>query len=570
MKLDVYSDLRQSTAYASLLDDINRQFLTHADETVLKEASAALLHAKTFEELDEVTGEKLGQLQEETIAVLMACVCGKDVATTRFGDANLTELINTVRRLEYLASITDCREVLESPPTAQIQSKRKGKQPATDEPSGSTKVPVDVLLALLSRGTSLDELEEELIVRVFKVLLFYFMWKVKSLSEEDPYNIAEVDIDDLQERRQNLVLALGRIITSRGHPKECGNDAAGENEPGRIDGMDAVRIAAAGTLLDIYTLFATLQHRVTPGTASANGDVQDVRNENELLTRLVAFSEEMPDDLQRSVLRVFSAAERKFAKAGKRILESSGAEGRESESESEDGGKDKEHDDEEDDEDEETVEESTLLTYEQRLCEYAGRIVLAILGDVVDREKFLKRLARNKLRLGTNFKEVVAHLALVGVEDEAYPAPRKGPGRGVRGGTRAATTPAATTAPEKRGKSNLKSAEEVSSDDEDDEIEEMIVVGTTDAGGDGEGEREGEGRADEPGKSDAGGAEEDAVEPEEAGEGEGEGGAKEDKDEDEDEDEDENEDKDEDEDKDEEQTPPASPPDDEDEEMADA
>ena len=55
MKLDVFQELRQSTAYASLLEEINRQFLTRADESALKEASAAILHAKSFEELDEVT-----------------------------------------------------------------------------------------------------------------------------------------------------------------------------------------------------------------------------------------------------------------------------------------------------------------------------------------------------------------------------------------------------------------------------------------------------------------------------------------------------------------------------------
>ena len=59
MKLDVFQELRQSTPYASLLEEINRQFLTHADESVLKEASAAILHAKSFEELDEVIEQKL-------------------------------------------------------------------------------------------------------------------------------------------------------------------------------------------------------------------------------------------------------------------------------------------------------------------------------------------------------------------------------------------------------------------------------------------------------------------------------------------------------------------------------
>lgn len=450
MKLDIYSDLRQSTAYASLLDDINRQFLSHADESVLKEASAALLHAKSFEELEEVTGEKLGQLQEETVAVLMACVRGRDVATQRLGDGVVTELINTVRRLEYLASITDIREMLESAPNVTITSKRKGGD--TDDSTVNSKVPLGVLLALLNRGTSMDELEEELIVRVLKVLLFYFMWKVKSLSEEDPKDIADIDIDDLQERRQEMILALGRIIASRGE---------GEN---KADEMDAVRIAATGTLLDIYTLFATLQHRVTVSKGEAvNGDISEDGVLGEGLERLVSFSREMPEELQRGAMRVFSEAERKFAKCAKKTLEEP-AEGEEIDSgEPEDEGDERREEDER-----EEGEEATLLTYEQRLCELTGKIVLAVLGDAVNREKFVKRISRNKARLGKNFAEVVRHLVVVESDDEEATS-LAGKKAGRKGGARGRTAQTVVT----------KRAEGESEDGHEDEeiIEDRIVVG---------------------------------------------------------------------------------------------
>lgn len=494
MKLDVYSDLRQSTAYASLLDDINRQFLTHADESVLKEASAALLHAKSFEELGEVTGEKLAQLQEETVAVLMACVRGRDVATQKLGDGVVTELINTVRRLEYLASITDVREMLESVPTATITSKRKGKQAAA---GSANSLPVEVLLALLNRGTSVDELEEELIVRVLKVLLFYFMWKVKAVSEEDPKDITDEDVDALQERRQEMVLAVARIITSR---------SAGE---GNTDGMDAVRIAAAGTLLDVYTLFATLQHRVEiPEPRGANGesaageDDTHADGAGEALTRLVNSSRQMTEGPQTAVLRVFSKAEKKFAKAAGKPLEERGEGEETSDSESEAGPERRESA-----ENEEQEDEATLLTYEQRLCEFTGKIVLAVLGDVVDRERFLKRVCRNEKRLGKNFGEVVGHLIAVGEEGE------EGHHHVAAG---------------KRGKRGPR-AQQHKGDDEEEIIEDRIVVSSK---GDAE-EEEDEDEVEGEGEGEDGAEEEEAGEGEEEhdydhdhdeeGEGEGEG-----------------------------------------------
>ncbi len=56
LNLDVFQELRQdSTAYANLLREIKAQFKGHADQRVLKEASAALLHAQNFENLEETT-----------------------------------------------------------------------------------------------------------------------------------------------------------------------------------------------------------------------------------------------------------------------------------------------------------------------------------------------------------------------------------------------------------------------------------------------------------------------------------------------------------------------------------
>jgi cohesin complex subunit SA-1/2 len=77
--------------------------------------------------------------------------------------------------------------------------------------------------------------------------------------------------------------------------------------------------------------------------------------------------------------------------------------------------------DEDEDEDDEAAEairrtrHDQALILEQRFCELAGKIVLAIIAKVVDasgpqKGKIRERLQRNRGRLGQNFKEVVAYL----------------------------------------------------------------------------------------------------------------------------------------------------------------
>lgn len=379
MKLDVFQELRQSTAYASLLDDINRQFLTHADESVLKEASAALLHAKRFEELDEVTDQKVGQLKDETVTALVNAVRGKDLAKGKFSDASLTELINTVRRLEYIASITNCVEIMETPPATSA----KGKAAA-----GAVVKPIEVLMNLLQRGGSVDELEEELMIRTMKTLEYYFMWKISSISGLD--DIAELDIDELTARREGVMERIGGILDNRSK-------------------VDPVKITAAATLMGLATLFIAAAART--GGKKVDGEEED--ENSEIMAKLGKLGRKLEDPLQDQLLKVFDAVEKTFAKSSHKTLEPDEHAAPE----------DVDSDNEADAETEKT-DESVVLLHEQRLCEYTGKIVLAVLARAVDEKGFKKRLGRNVGRLGPNYREVVAHLE-GGVEE----APKKVPGK---------------------------------------------------------------------------------------------------------------------------------------------
>jgi cohesin complex subunit SA-1/2 len=354
MNLDVFQELRQSAAYSSLLDEINRQFLTHSDEGVLKEASAALMHAKKFEDLEEVTEAKLGQLKDETVNSLGNIVRGKDPATANFSETSLTELINTVRRLEHLSGITDCVEILETP------------FPATPDKAA---IPVDVLLELLKRGVVADELEDELALRTLKALSFYFMWKIAGLNSARNDEIDNEDIDAFVERRDKAVQAMTTILAKR-------------------EDVDNVDITTASTLLQLAATFA----------ASS-------------VPRLAELSKPLDKQTQDQIMTVFDAVEKTFAKSqGKKLEPDEHAE--------------PEDDAEETRSNEDEVDASTQLMLEQRLCEFTSKIVLAALGQVLDPKTWKKRLARNQLQLGSNYKEVINYLDRASV---GRPGVRRGP-----------------------------------------------------------------------------------------------------------------------------------------------
>jgi len=101
LNLEIFQELRQdSTTYASLLDDINKQFLSHADSGVLTEATTTLLHARSFEDLEEVTEAKVQELWDDTTHAVFTIASSPDSLFN-----HLTELSNSVLRIKNLARI---------------------------------------------------------------------------------------------------------------------------------------------------------------------------------------------------------------------------------------------------------------------------------------------------------------------------------------------------------------------------------------------------------------------------------------------------------------------------------
>lgn len=456
-----------ASVYSTLLDDINKQFLTHGNEEVLTEASRALLRAKNYHELGDVTEEKIEELWEETISTFVTLAGDHELTVRGTMSTNVLDAMSkTVSRIARLATISRPIEHLETIP-AQPKSGRKSKA-ATTEP----RSPLECLIALIHHASpspgddpSDASLEDDLALHAASAVSFYMLWSASTLKTdlESVAGLSDAKLEALAASRDAYISALL---------------SAAENRPLHDD----LTITIAGMLLDVHAIMATLR-QIKP---------REPGREDFLVLAL-----EMDKPVQKWVLNVFGATEESFAKKSNRTLEkiavdkktttNGGADEMDLDAEPEDDDDEEEaappadSDDEDNNEEAEAFEgESSQaaaqrkrtqkmqdqLVAEQRLCELSAKIVLAVLGGMMDTSITKKRLERNKKHLGTNFKEVVKHL------EGGAAGTGKGKGKGkvvAKGKAKAKLVPA------KRSEEVVVDDEsEENEDDEDDEGEESL------------------------------------------------------------------------------------------------
>lgn len=382
-------DLRQDSAtYAALLDDINKQFMSHSSDRVLAPASKAILHAKSNGELDDMTEEKVQGLWEDLISTLQTTV--RDAATlTVRGTTDvetLTLISNVLLRIGRLASVSDCTLALEDT-TVDPGIKRDGLD---------TAGAIEYLLALMQRalpsaGTELNYeeaiLEDEIAIHATEAVLFYLMWKIKQITtavSTDAAMISDEELEFIASRRDYYERTLVNILRAR-------------------KAADSVCVTFAGNLLDMYNAFITLK------TAVPRSGVKHT-----YMILAIALDEEKQKDL----IGVFAAAEKSYAKLSGKALEK--------ETSNEDDGDDPMDEDPESDEEDESGDEQTQtqtqasqqkrddkarasIEMEGTLCNLTARIITSILGGVMSK-RYQARLQRNKARLGANFKDLCGYL----------------------------------------------------------------------------------------------------------------------------------------------------------------
>ena len=364
LNLEVFHRMRQDSAvYAALLDDINRQFIKHTDQSVLAEASSTLLHARNFEDLEEITDEKIEELWTSAIGTLREC--------TGSGQRDSPALLDAMRRVYNLASSVDCTRVFEG--ESGTSTKRKQDQAHNDSIT-------DFLRNLISElgreswSSGNDAETGDLIGGLaMKCLLLYYMWTMRN------HHISPNNLTATPQFPTSFAKSLLIVLRNRG-PATC-----------------STCFDAAETYLDLYTLYAT--GHTKQGKSSSSSQVELI-----------------PSQAHALIFHVLNSHIKYFARKSNRKLEPD----RESDPRFQD---DEDHAPISDDEDEDDLEDeqiaenkaAALLLTEKKLCKLVGAAVLACVAKALDYEgegkgKIKDLFRRNKSNLGPNFKEVVAYL----------------------------------------------------------------------------------------------------------------------------------------------------------------
>lgn len=430
-----------SAASVALLDDLRKQFMSHATDEVLAPATTAILHAQSYGELDESAMEKISTLWEDVVGNL-AELLNIQVVTVRGASQQeeLFALSNNLLRICRLAQVANPIAPLEDTSVA-----------ANDESTGKEyHGAIDFIIDLVMRAThsSKDgpapepdeaQLEDLVAARAAEAALFYFRWKLLSIMNAvKSGSNADLELDSLQalaERRDKFVDNLDEVLDSRK-----------SSEP--------ISVSVCSFLLELFTSSAVLRTGVgRPGTSD----------------NYTALIMDLDEDRQKAVMKVFVAMEKEFARLTGKRLEEPVSEAADNDDDIDVDADPIDDDPLSDDESEDETQTQTQgsqsqrkamkpVLAEERLCQLTAKIVFAMTAGVLDNPSMRKRLERNKSKLGNNFKEVLNFLD----------AGKKQ----AKGKAKAKVKPIPKAAAAKTAKGSAKSNAMIVDSDHEDEIED--------------------------------------------------------------------------------------------------
>lgn len=393
LNLDVFQELRQSTALTALLDDINKQFLTHHNERVLNEAIGSILHAQGNDELKEIVGLKIQALWDDLGGTFDALRRTRDFSVRGNINQNiLSGVSNIVLKMSELAKASE-PSVLDhvAAPTKSRSKSQKG--------AALTTPPINSLLQILDRGVPVEDLDPEtdededtLVGHTMSLMLMYFLWKCRNLSTriDAGTQILDDELTAIAERRDACVAALLRVIESR-------------------KGADELRVEAANLLLDLYNMFRglkSLKAKANKTPKKPNGRAAEEANDD-----WEALCQDIDDGTAKLLMQTLTALENNLAKRIRKRLEEPDVDDDPIDPDDEP----ESSDDEAEDEQSQNQKQIRTLLAEERLCTFGSRIVQGVQAGTFDASgsKAVKsRLERNKTKLTHTWKEVVGYLDL--------------------------------------------------------------------------------------------------------------------------------------------------------------
>lgn len=392
LNLDVFQELRQNTALSALLDDINKQFLTHHNERVLSEAIGSILHAQGNDELKELVGLKTQALWDDLGSTFDALRRGRQFSVRGNIEQNiLSGVSNIVLKMSELAKASEPAVLDQIAAPSKPKSKSR-KHAALDTP------PISSLLEILDRGAlgpdldaETEEAEDLLVGHTMSLMLLYFLWKCRNFSThiEAGTRIPDDDLTAVAERRDACVSALMRVIESRKH-------------------ADDLRVEAANLLLDLYNMFQALKVKATKAKGSKTPKKPNGRAAQEPNDDWEALCQDIDEPTVKLLLQILTALETNLAKRLKKRLHEPDIDEDPIDPDDEPESSD---DEAEDDQTRDQRQIRTLLA-EERLCTFGSRLVQGVQVGTLDADEHdvRSRLERNKTKLSHTWKDVVDHL----------------------------------------------------------------------------------------------------------------------------------------------------------------
>ncbi|KAJ7757031.1 hypothetical protein B0H16DRAFT_1371104 [Mycena metata] len=192
MNLDLYLEMRMMTAYASLWDDISKQFLSQSAPPVLRAAIRALTHLLAATSLANQNNGKILELEDELSSALRDAVAGRDeIEVAGFDEDEIIALGALCARLAELCAARDMSGWME------------------EDEGGKQSCAWDIVSALVERGRLGYKEEAFMITQALEVLSRHLTWKVRRLRLMD--EVEEPSPEDvrfcekIQEQRDSLL-----------------------------------------------------------------------------------------------------------------------------------------------------------------------------------------------------------------------------------------------------------------------------------------------------------------------------------------------------------------------------
>lgn len=440
LSLPSLQEIRQDTVtYGALLDDIRKQFMSHGTDEVLGPASEAILHAKSYGEVDDLAEEKVSSLWEDVVGNLDELINADTIAVRGASQSHeLLAMSNNLLRITRLAQISN--------PVAPLEDSSVAKD---HEASGADyQGAIDYVIALIERavptsGPAPDAedaaLEDLISARAGLAAIRYLQWKLTYIiTSATSSSVAALSMDELEAlamRRDRCVDNLAAVLQAR---------KAG----------DRICADLAGYLLELHSSAVTLKNvKPKPGVSED----------------WVVLIMDLQDHHVKSIWKVFKALEKNFAKLTGKKLEDVDVD-----IDANPVDDDPESDLEDEDDDTQPTQSQAVLQRreikqrqaiiaETKLCELTRALIFAVHAGVIDAATATKRLELNKAKLGQNFREMLNYLDVGNLGKDGALKSRK-----ARSKTKAKAKPAAVAAAKKNAKSNAI----VADDEEDDEIED--------------------------------------------------------------------------------------------------